>query len=388
MDGSFAPSGAGFSFSIAPKALARIKASVDRKHALPILTCAKVATHGQALRFTGTDLATTVRVTVPAAVSSDGAACIEPAAIVDAAKSAGKGGVVCVTTTDASATFATGVRTTVPCGLLADFPPTREPEGAAVLALDAGELRALIGRVSASMSADLTRPHLTALLIERVGGVLRLVTTDGHRLSKVERANAGVDFRLLIPAAAIVQADRLLGAVKGIAEIRFGTGTVDVETYEGRVRKVSTETRADYAWISVGEDWVGSRLVDIAFPSYEQVIPNCADREVLIPTAPFLAALTACAKVASDRTAGVVFAFRGGDVVISASNPERGVTKSDPIGVVLEGADITIGFNSKYITDALASVASDTFTLRLSGELDPGMIVDGEFIAVVMPMRV
>lgn len=387
MDGSFAPNGASFSLSIAPKALARIKASVDRKHALPILTTAHVAASGQSVRFTGTDLATTVRVTVPAAVSSAGAACIEPAAIVDAVKSAGKGGVVCVTTTDASATFATGVRTTVPCGLLAEFPATREPEGAPVLALDAGELRALIGRVSASMSADQTRPHLTALLVERAGGVLRLVTTDGHRLSKVECANAGVDFRILIPAAAIVQADRLLGAVKGTAEFRIGTGTVDVETYEGRVRKVSTETRADYAWISVGEDWVGSRLVDTAFPSYEQVIPNCADREVLIPTAPFLAALTACAKVASDRTAGVVFTFRGGDVVISASNPERGVTKSDPIGVVLEGADITIGFNSKYIIDALTSVTSDTFTLRLSGELDPSMIVDGEFIAVAMPMR-
>jgi DNA polymerase-3 subunit beta len=375
MDGSFAPNGATFSFSITTKALARIKASVDRKHALPILTTAHVVASGQSVRFTGTDFTTTVRVTVPAVVSSAGAACIEPAAIVDAAKSAGKGGVVCVTTTDASATFATGVRTTVPCGLIADFPATREPEGAAVLALDAGELRALIGRVSASMSTDLTRPHLTALLIERVGGVLRLVTTDGHRLSKVERANAGVDFRLLIPAAAIGQADRLLGAVKGTAEIRFGTS------------KVSAETRADYAWISVGEDWVGSRLVDAAFPSYEQVIPNCADREVLIPTAPFLAALTACAKVASDRTAGVVFAFRGGDVVISASNPERGVTKSDPIGVVLEGADITIGFNSMYIIDALATVTNDTFTLHLSGELDPGMIVDGEFIAVAMPMK-
>jgi DNA polymerase-3 subunit beta len=108
---------------------------------------------------------------------------------------------------------------------------------------------------------------------------------------------------------------------------------------------------------------------------------------VLIPTVPFRAAVTACAKVASDRTAAIALRFYGDTLVVSAQNPEIGEAKSEPIDVVKVGTDITIGFNARYLIGGLATVESDTVTVRLSGDLDPAVMVDGDLTVVVMPCR-
>ncbi len=55
------------------------------------------------------------------------------------------------------------------------------------------------------------------------------------------------------------------------------------------------------------------------------------------------------------------------------------------------GPDVTIGFNSKYLTDALSALTSEEVALELSGELDPGMIKPvgrDDYLGVIMPMRI
>lgn len=391
--GLSAPTGARFSFALTTKTLARVKASVDKRSSIHALTYLHAETRVTALRLTGTDLTTTVRVSVPATVENAGAVCVPIGPFADAVKGAGKSPAYLSVAPNFGVTFAGAVRTTISGMSAAEFPAVREPEGTAVLSMDAGDLRAAMERVSASMSCDATRPHLSALLVERRAGTLRLVATDGHRLHRVERESAGADFRVLIPANAILQTVRMLGAVKGTAELRYATATREVETYvDGGRRVKGVETYAEIAWVSVGDDWVSAKLVDekeYPFPSYEQVIPACYDREAVVPTVPFRAAVTACAKVASDRTAAIALRFQGDadTLVVSAENPEVGEAKSEPIDVDYSGTDITLGFNARYLIDGLAAVESDTVLLRLSGELDPGTIVDGDLTVVAMPCK-
>lgn len=383
MSGMFTtPTGAKVSFVLSVKALARVKAAVDKRAATPILTHVHAETHGDTVRLTGTDLVTTVRVNVPATVERAGMVCLPVGAFADAVKAAGRGAVSFDVAPNFAVAFAGAVRTTISGMPTAEYPAVREPEGAAVLAMSAADLRAIIGRVSASMSCDVTRPHLSAMLVERRAGMLRLVATDGHRLHRVERENEGADFRALIPGNAIGQIDRMLAAVKGTAELRLGEGT----------RQGTREARNDHAWVSVGEDWVAARLIDekdYAFPAYEQVIPSCFDREVVVPTVAFRAAVTACAKVASSRTAAIALRFQSDadTVVVSAENPEIGEARSEPIDVDYSGTDLTIGLNARYLIDGLADVERDTVLLRFSGDLDPWIMVDGDLTVVAMPCR-
>jgi DNA polymerase-3 subunit beta len=76
--------------------------------------------------------------------------------------------------------------------------------------------------------------------------------------------------------------------------------------------------------------------------------------------------------------------------VISSENPDIG-SGQDEIDASLQGPEITIGFNSKYLIDVLNALGSDECALDLSGELDPGVVRPvgrKDFIGVIMPMRI
>jgi DNA polymerase-3 subunit beta len=94
--------------------------------------------------------------------------------------------------------------------------------------------------------------------------------------------------------------------------------------------------------------------------------------------------------VASDRTSGVKLQVNSSRMLITSENPEIGAG-SDEIDASLQGPDVTIGFNSKYLTDVLSALGSDEVALDLSGELDPGMIKPvgrDDYLGVIMPMRI
>src|SRR5271165_3579977 len=75
-----------------------------------------------------------------------------------------------------------------------DFPPLPAPaEGAPTLALEVEVLQELIAKTYFSISTDETRAHLNSALFEWDGDLVRMVTTDGHRLSKMEVKVTGRD---------------------------------------------------------------------------------------------------------------------------------------------------------------------------------------------------
>src|SRR6478672_11324763 len=93
-----------------------------------------------------------------------------------------------------------------------DFPPLPQPaEGSPSLALDVEVLAELISKTHFSISTDETRAHLNSALFEWEGDTVRMVTTDGHRLSKVDVKVAGrqASATMLIPLKAIQELRRL-----------------------------------------------------------------------------------------------------------------------------------------------------------------------------------
>jgi DNA polymerase-3 subunit beta len=135
---------------------------------------------------------------------------------------------------------------------------------------------------------------------------------------------------------------------------------------------------------------IAVKLVDATFPPYSQVIPTSSDRKARVARPELLDALRAVSVVASDRTSGVKLQFTKNKLVISSENPDLGAGQ-DEMAVELQGSDLTVGFNSKYLIDVLSALPSEEVSIELSGELDPGVIrmpeVD-DFVGVIMPMRI
>ena len=95
------------------------------------------------------------------------------------------------------------------------------------------------------------------------------------------------------------------------------------------------------------------RLIDGEFPNYEQVIPKATKSKIVVDKNELLSALRRVSVVASDRARGVKLHIAEGQLTISASSPDFGEA-SEEIEVAYGGEPLSVGFNSRYLTDVLA----------------------------------
>jgi DNA polymerase III subunit beta len=263
----------------------------------------------------------------------------------------------------------------------ADFPPLPQPqEDAPTLSLDVSVIRDLIEKTYFSISTDETRAHLNSAFFEWEGETVRMVTTDGHRLSKLEVKVPGrnATATMLIPQKAIME---LRGLCDEMAQ--------DSEK-NGKPQLTITQSGAS-AFFQTGALTFSVKLVEAQFPPYAQVIPQNQDKVVRAPRIALASALRAVSIASSERTGGVKVQVTKGMMRIMSESPDTG-EGFDEIAVDYDGAPITIGFNAKYFLDVLGALSDDDVLLHLSGELDPAVLRPGssdrDFLAVVMPMRI
>ena len=231
------------------------------------------------------------------------------------------------------------------------------------------------------MSTDETRAHLNSALFEWDGDVVRMVSTDGHRLSKMEVQVPGrqAAATMLIPLKAIQELRRLCDELAA-------EGSKDKDNKP----QISITQSGSSAFFQAGGTTFSVKLVEAQFPPYAQVIPQSSEKKIRLPRATFADALRAVSIAASERTGGVKLSLQTGTLRISSESPDSG-EGSDEVPVDYTGAGMTIGFNAKYFLDVLASLDEEEVILGLGGELDPAVVrpaSDRAFLAVVMPMRI
>jgi DNA polymerase-3 subunit beta len=370
------------------KGLGRVAGVADRKSAMPMLSNVLMEAEPMSggVRLSATDLLLSVSSTVRAEVRKAGSVALSARHLFDSVKALPEGEVTVSVAQNFSTRIKGSKRRFDLVGMAGeDFPQLPDPGRTPLSQVPVDDLAELIAMTSFSMSTDDTRPHLSAALFEMQRDILRIVTTDGHRLSKAERAVQGLGAsgasKLLIPAKGIHELKRLLDDLRaektagGGAPLTIGVGAA------------SSQGPVFFAREGV---LLSSKLVDSAFPSYEQVIPTGTDRVARLSRLTLLDSLRAVSTVASDRSSGVKLAMSNNQVVVSSDNPDVGHAQ-DEIDAELTGKELTIGFNSKYLIDVLSALTTNDVQLELSGELDPGMVRPVErddFVGVIMPMRI
>lgn len=266
-----------------------------------------------------------------------------------------------------------------------DFPNLPEPDAnGPALELGVDVLASLIGTTHFSISAEETRAALNSALFEWDGDWVRMVTTDGHRLSKMEvqvkerQATA----TMLIPAKAINELKRVSDAARNEAG------------KEGReIPKVRIAQSGPNAFFELVGMRYSVKLVDAQFPPYSQVIPQTTDLAFKLPRVTFADALKAVSLASSEKTGGVKLTFANGKMRITSESPESG-EGYDELPVDYEGAEVAMGFNARYLRDVLQAIDDDDIVLGVGGDLDPAVIKpatereDRNYKAVVMPMLI
>ena len=365
------------------RGLARTHAVADRKSSMPILSNILISTDGPStVRFSATDLYLGVSATTDAQVKKGGTVAVSARTLFDIVKNLPEGDVSLSVGSNHAAEIKAGkVRYRIPGMPGEDFPPLPVAGDAAFAALDADLIGALIAKTQYSMSTDDTRPHLAGALFEGDGKVVRMVTTDGHRLSKAEHkveSGAMLNFTMLVPAKGIAELKRVIEDARADKKGDDGSMVVGIATVGG-----NAFFRREGVQLSV-------KLADEQFPPYSKVIPQSQERRVVISRAPLIEALRRIALVASDKSGGVRLHIDAGQLKITSENPDVG-EGSEELDVDFAGAPVVIGFNARYLLDVLGALPEDEVALELSGELDPGVIKPvgpNDFVGVIMPMRI
>jgi DNA polymerase III subunit beta len=370
------------------KLVARMQGVAERKSTMPVLSNVLLAVDGPSmLRIAATDMYLALVGRVTADVSKGGSVAVSAKDLLERIRMMPDGPIHLASQDGVTTIKAAGsARRYTLRGMPGDdFPPLPAPtEGSPSLALAVDVLKELIARTHFSISGDETRAHLNSALFEWDGDVVRMVTTDGHRLSKMEVKVSGrqASATMLIPLKAVQELRRLCDDMTAEAK----DGTKDT----GAGLQLQITQSGSNAFFQGGGVSFAVRLVDAQFPPYSQVIPQHSDKVVRISRAPFAEALRAVSVAASERTGGVKLGLGSGTMRITTESPESG-EGFDEVPVEYAGQSMTIGFNAKYFLDILGALDEDDVQLGLGGELDPAVIKpvgERQFLAVVMPMRI
>ena len=357
------------------RALQLLQNIVEPRQTLPILANVLIEARDGGLRLAATDLEVGARVAVPGTVTRPGAITLAARKLVELVRELPAQPVEFALRDNGGVDLKCGTARFKLVGLPAEeYPPLDLDAVGGSLGLEAGLLRTMVGRTSYAMSQDESRPFLNGLYLVARKQELRLVATDGHRLALARSTvDADVEMAGIVPRKAVQELSRVLG----------GAERVDLAVGESKFF-VRTE----------GFELV-SKLVEGQFPNYEQVIPKSSPLRLVVEREPLVAAIRRVAVVADDRTRPVRLTASSGQVRLSAQSQELGEAE-ETLPADFGGDELTIGFNARYVLDALGPMDHPWTVVGLKDGLSPGVLLgaaekggapDDAYRCVIMPMR-
>lgn len=250
--------------------------------------------------------------------------------------------------------------------------PTYNPQF--LLKLKANVLKEMIDKTSYSVSNDETRYHLNGVFFEITPqGICRMVATDGHRLSLVNKQIENIKINL--PTGVIIPRKGLL-EIKKIVENSNEIIEISIEGSQFYLKNESTILMI--------------RLIEGKYPNYQQFVPQKLPHKVMINRNEFLNSLERVALLANQKSKAVLLNIVSDKMEISSNNPELGEAKEE-IEIEYSGPELKLGFNARYLLDVLTSMEDSKVVLEINNHLSPGVIRPAEdlnYTCVVMPMRI
>lgn len=236
--------------------------------------------------------------------------------------------------------------------------------------------RTSIKEIIFSTALNEKRPILTGVLLENKNNVLTFIATDSYRLSKKEIKLDNVnDFKMVIPSKSLKELLAIL------------------EDYEGNVKCYIDNTKVLF---EIRNTYFETRLLEGNYPDTSRIIPSDFslitkfNRDEIMQAIDRVSLLSPQDK---ERNYSIVkFSVTNNRTIeISSSNQEIGDATEQIIPIDnIDGPVLKIGFNSRYLTDAIKSLPSSDVTIKFTGEIKPFVVCSNEYpnlLHVVLPVK-
>lgn len=253
-----------------------------------------------------------------------------------------------------------------------DFPSLPEKNGDLTLSIDKNVIKNMIRQTIFATSIDETRPILTGSLFEIENEKLSLVSIDGYRLAlKTTHVQTPHFYRAVIPSKTLNEVMKILSLNDDIEDVHL-------------------DCSDKHMFFEIKNIKVTSRLLEGEFIKYSQIIPKDHKSVIQVKTSDFLDGIERASLLAREVKNSSIKLTIKDYLMILSSNVEVGSAREE-IKINLEGPELEIGFNPKYLIDALKVIDSEMLLLEFSTSVSPCIIKPQDqdnYIYLVLPVRI
>jgi DNA polymerase III subunit beta len=315
--------------------MAAMHGCIERKSTIPVLQNVLIESvnEGRSLRFTATDLDVTIEREVEAQITDDFVSvCVSAGKLFDIVKNLPRGEVTITKQDNDWITLSCARSNYKIAGVSRDKYPDRKVTPKLPVTLNADQFRNTVERTMFAITNEQSRFTLSGAKVELADGKLRMVTTDGHRLSFVEVdciSNEKLD--LMMPRKALSE----------IAKMGQSGGL-----------QIGIDSVGNHVFCNAGGQLLNARTLSGSFPNYQMVMPADNDKKAIVGALDLKAAIRRASMMADDRHRKIAVTLSDGEMTLSAESSEEGESK-ETMPCEYKGDTTTLLFQWVYIYEFL-----------------------------------
>ncbi len=354
--------------------LSNIQNIVEKRNTMPVLSHFLLDAGKKGSYIIATDLETAIKEPLHVNVEKEGKLCIPARKLFEIVREVD--GDITIESEDEQwlRVKAGASKFRLACLPSGEFPAWPGMENVEEIQLDAKSLMEMIEKTIYSAGESDTRYTLNGLLFHARPEEknITLVGTDGHRLAYINRAMdtpVKEEKKVIVPRKAAAEMRKFLG---------------------GEAEKVTVVIGKNHVLFRIGDVQFLTRLIEGTYPNYDQVIPSANEKKVAINREGFVKALRRVSVMSRERSNAIKMDIADGVLAVSSSNPDLGEAR-DEVTIEYKGEALSIGFNARYLIDALSAMTAEGVVFELQDPLSPALLReegDENYKCVVMPMRI
>ncbi|EKQ57786.1 MULTISPECIES: DNA polymerase III subunit beta [unclassified Clostridium] len=214
-------------------------------------------------------------------------------------------------------------------------------------------LKNMIKGTSFAIAQDETRPILQGILFEVKDKILNLVALDGYRLAvKSEFLETDIDIEVVIPGKTLNEVSKILEDIEDIVDITFTN---------------------NHILFNLEKTKIISRLLEGKFINYNSLLPQEHKLFVNVNRQELQNAIERASLMAKEGNTNLIKLDLQQDNLIITSNSQLGKVREE-ISIKLQGEEIQIAFNSKYLLDVLKNMEEDDVVMKMTSSVSPCVI--------------
>jgi len=250
--------------------------------------------------------------------------------------------------------------------------PTLSDENS--ISIASNKLKRMLTKTIFAVSSEELRPALMGVYFQIMKDELRMVATDGHRLSKIVDTDFGYDkdqVMMIIPPKAVQIAIKNFNE-DGLTQIRFSSEAMSF-TFDDTV--------------------LYTRLVEGEYPDYEKVIPRENEYKLIVDKELLISATKRVSIFSSALTHQIRYTLAKDNLKIQSEDVDIGGEAHEELPVEYTGEDMDIGYNAEYILDILKHIDDDKILFHLNSPVKATLITPIEqkenesFVMLIMPIK-